>query len=514
MTTTPHEPTAHRADAADIEPPPTTFLGTLGRLGPGMIIAGSIVGSGELIATTKVGAEAGFYLLWLIIVGCAIKVFAQVEIGRFTVAHSRTSLDGLNLVPGPRARVNWIVIGWALMTCLIVSQQGGIVGGVGQSLAMSVPLTQRGEAYNAAADELIRLRVAQQTHGRIGALAADAPQRIASLQATLDQIGQPHDEILWAVLVAIATSVMLYFGRYKFIEIVSTVLVAGFTAVTLLTLVMIQFKSRWAVTGSDLAQGLSLGLPPAREGYNPLLTALGAFGIIGVGTSELIMYPYWCMEKGYARSTGPNDGTAAWIERARGWMRVMRTDAFCSMAVYTLATVGFYLLGATVLGRVGLNPVGSAMVRTLAEMYVPVFGPWAHGVFLFGAFAVLYSTFFVAAGGNARIVVDGMGLVGVIGRDEPARRRWVRLVSAAWPLVAVALFAFVRSPVRMVLASGLMQALMLPAIGGAALYFRYRHCHPSLRPGPAWDVMLWISFAGMLVVGVWTAIQQLPGLFF
>ncbi len=42
---------------------PRTFGATLLRLGPGMIIAGSIVGSGELIATTKAGArqDFGFY---------------------------------------------------------------------------------------------------------------------------------------------------------------------------------------------------------------------------------------------------------------------------------------------------------------------------------------------------------------------------------------------------------------------------------------------------------------------
>jgi Mn2+/Fe2+ NRAMP family transporter len=62
--------------------PPRGFFAVVRRLGPGLIIAGSIVGSGELIATTKVGAEAGFVLLWLILVGCVIKVFTQVELGR------------------------------------------------------------------------------------------------------------------------------------------------------------------------------------------------------------------------------------------------------------------------------------------------------------------------------------------------------------------------------------------------------------------------------------------------
>ena len=53
---------------------PTTKMGILRNIGPGMILAGSIVGSGELIATTRTGAEAGFDFLWLIIFGCIIRL--------------------------------------------------------------------------------------------------------------------------------------------------------------------------------------------------------------------------------------------------------------------------------------------------------------------------------------------------------------------------------------------------------------------------------------------------------
>ena len=65
-------------DAGGILEPPKTFWGVVRHLGPGLIIAGSIVGSGELIATTKSGAPAGFSLLWVILLGCSIKVFVQV----------------------------------------------------------------------------------------------------------------------------------------------------------------------------------------------------------------------------------------------------------------------------------------------------------------------------------------------------------------------------------------------------------------------------------------------------
>src|SRR5690606_3127380 len=81
--------------------PPKYFWRILRQIGPGLIIAGSIVGSGELIATTKTGAQAGISLLWLIIIGCLIKVFVQIELGRYTITHGETTLSALDRVPGP-----------------------------------------------------------------------------------------------------------------------------------------------------------------------------------------------------------------------------------------------------------------------------------------------------------------------------------------------------------------------------------------------------------------------------
>ena len=112
-----------------IQDPPISVPGILRRLGPGLIIAGSIVGSGELIATTRTGAESGFSLLWLILIGCVIKVFVQVELGRFTVANGITTMEGLDSLPGPRLRVNWVIWFWLVMFIVSIAQLGGIVGG-------------------------------------------------------------------------------------------------------------------------------------------------------------------------------------------------------------------------------------------------------------------------------------------------------------------------------------------------------------------------------------------------
>ncbi len=96
------------------------------------------------------------------------------------------------------------------------------------------------------------------------------------------------------------------------------------------------------------------------------------------------------------------------------------------MVVYTFATLAFYLLGAAILGRTGLNPEKSDMVRTLAVMYEPVFTEWAALLFLFGAFAVLYSTYFVANASHARVFSDTLGVLGAASTDAAALRKRVQ----------------------------------------------------------------------------------------
>jgi hypothetical protein len=306
--------------------------------------------------------------------------------------------------------------------------------------------------------------------------------------------------------------VVLAVGHYATIERFSALMVASFTLVTVFTVIALQSYADWAVGWGDVARGVSFRLPPAVEGLSrwaPLATALATFGIIGVGTNELITYPYWCLEKGYARFAGSRDESPDWAERARGWIRVMRWDAGISMVIYTFATIAFYLLGAAVLHPQKLDPAGNEMISVLGEMYVPVFGTWAKWLFLFGAFAVLYSTFFVANAGHTRVASDAIRVFGVGARTDKDRQWWIVVFCFVFPLFALFCYVFIRYPARLVLASGVMQAIMLPMLAGATLYYRYRRCDKRIIPGRLWDVMLWICAAGMLVAGGWIAVTKL-----
>ena len=557
-----------------IKQPPETVGGILRQLGPGLIIAGSIVGSGELIATTAVGAEAGFTLMWLIIIGCIIKVFTQVEFGRYTICNDRTTMDGLNEVPGPRLRVNWIVWYWLVMFSMSLAQLGGIVGGVGQALTISRPLTDTGRNFNEYQDLKIKLVVNERlleraedmgATARVAELSAEGSELVARIdeieapykdqreyqmmqrlldatQSEIASISDPenipvtlanlessiHDKVLtlqgppeskddiyWAAIIAGITMVVLVVGRYGLIQSFATVMVAGFTFITIGNLIHLQSLPEWQVGWQDFVDGLSFKIPSGGDseaGKSGLATALMAFGIIGVGATELIQYPYWCKEKGYAKWTGPRDDSPEWAVRANGWLKVMRWDAWASMFVYTFATVAFYLLGAAVLGRTGLNPEGSQMIRTLAEMYVPVFGGAAQYIFLFGAFAVLYSTFFVANASHARVTADAVRVFGFSSGGERSNRFWTVVFCALFPLLCLLVHVFVRAPKQLVLTSGLMQAIMLPMLGTAALFFRYRRCDSRVKPGLLWDAFLWVSVAGLLLAGGWAFFDKITAL--
>ena len=449
---------------------PRTPRAVLRYLGPGMILAAGLVGSGELIATTKAGAQAGITLLWVIVLGCVIKVFTQIELGRYTVSEGITTLVAIDRLPGPRLGAHWIIWLWLIMMATTYGMLGGILGGVAQALSMIIPLT---------GDYALAL----QTQAAVADSAIDTR--------------------IWATVVAFATSFLLFFGRYRLLELLCVGMVFCFTLITVGNALALQ-TTDYAIPVSAILDGLSFGWPDDAATWLP---ALAAFGIIGVGGTDLIVYPYWCLERGYARFIGARSADPAWAERAHGWLRVMKTDALVAMCVYTLSTVAFYFIGAAVLNREGADPDGMRMVSTLAGAYVPVFGAYAKALFLAGALAVLYSSFLVANAGAAHLFADCLAIFGAIPDSDAARQRAASLLSFALPLVVLLIFWTGWNPVRMIVVGGLVQSLVLPIIGGCALYFRFRLVDERLRPGRLWDAALLLSCLSLLAVGVFSAAQ-------
>jgi Mn2+/Fe2+ NRAMP family transporter len=460
--------------------PPSSLGGIIVQLGPGLILAASIVGTGELINTTGLGAQAGFSLLWLILLSCVIKVFVQVELGRYAIARGKTTLAAFDTLPGPRLGTSWICWLWLVMMLTTQAQIAAMEGTVGQAAHMAFPRASM-------------------------AMAEAAGFMVPSWGSFL----AARQEYVWAGITTLAAILLLLSGGYRRLEKVTTVLVAAVTLFTVASVVILQW-TRFRITLPDLEQGLSLSFPAAT-----LALAFSAFGITGVGASELVAYPYWCIEKGYARFAGPQAKDESWARRARGWIRVMQIDAWFSMVVFTVATVAFYLLGAAVLHPQGLDPKGSEMIPTLSQMYIqPLVGTPLEGLrsltrvgFLLGAWAVLFKTLYVATAANSRLTADFLHLVGVLPHSGPAlRERVVRLFCVIYPSVALLLYYAFREPQGLIKAGGIAQALMLPLISGAALYLRLRDNDRRVGPTFLSDACTWMAFFGISVVAVYSVI--------
>jgi Mn2+/Fe2+ NRAMP family transporter len=436
------DPYALRAE--DVEDPPLTAGRALARLGPGMVLAASIVGSGELIATTTLGAQAGYVALWVVLLSCAVKPAVQAELGRYTVATGETGLEALERMPGPRLGVSWILWAWAATVLLSLLQVGGMYGGIAQLTSLLVP---------------------------------------------------PVPAPAWALGFLALTLALLLGGGYERVERLALVKVALFTLLTVLAaLVLTRQGDHFSWAG--VAEGLRFRLPTAG-----LATAVAVYGITGVGATELFMYPYWCVEKGYARFVGPPDGSPSRLARARGWIRLMHADVAASLVLYTLATVAFYLLGAGVLSPLGLVPSAADMIPTLSRLYTDTLGSWVLPLFYLGAAVTLYGTIFAATAAHSRLFADLCRVAGLFERGDYARRlAFRRGFTVLLTVVPVLLYLLFESPVKMVVAGGISQSVMLPITGAGALYLHHRRLPGDLRPGRLVTVGLWAATLVMAVV--------------
>ena len=154
-------------------------------------------------------------------------------------------------------------------------------------------------------------------------------EEYAQLRDLPHEVQKSKDDVYYTVGLTVATIVLLVVGKYGFIQMFSTVLVGLFTLVTIVNVFGLQTvdaASTWRITLDNIREGLSFGV--GNDWMEGLGVALATFGIIGVGAAELIAYPYWCMEQGYAKFTGPRDESEEWANRARGWMKVLQVDAW------------------------------------------------------------------------------------------------------------------------------------------------------------------------------------------
>lgn len=208
-------------------------------IGPGLVVAATGVGAGDLVATLVAGARYGDALLWAAILGAVLKLAMAEGVGRYTLASGRSLYDGWSRMPFGLGRAAGLYFGLYLLVW--------------------------GFVYGAA-----------------GMTAAALP-----IAALTEPLGLNLDLTAWAMMVGPVAAALVWFGGYALVEKV----MGGLVAVMFVSVVGLA-----VIVAPNLGQTLSGLLPLLPEGSG--FYALGLIGGVG-GTVTVAAYGYWIAAKGW-----------------------------------------------------------------------------------------------------------------------------------------------------------------------------------------------------------------------
>lgn len=98
-------------------------------IGPGIVVAATGVGAGDLVATLVAGARYGYALLWAAVLGCVVKIAMVEGVGRYCLSTGRTIFQGW------RSLGRWTTVYFALYVVI-----WGFVYGAAAMTSSALPL--------------------------------------------------------------------------------------------------------------------------------------------------------------------------------------------------------------------------------------------------------------------------------------------------------------------------------------------------------------------------------------
>ncbi|WP_152053193.1 Nramp family divalent metal transporter [Tautonia marina] len=203
-------------------------------IGPGLLVAATGVGAGDLLTASYAGSKAGMALVWAVVIGCVFKWALTEGLARWQMATGTTLLEGWATKLG--GWIRWVFLAYLLLWSLIT---GGSLG----------------KACGVAGDGLFPLG------------------------------DRATSQAIWTVVHALGGLFLVWVGGFKTFERIMAVLVASMFVCVILAA---------ALLGPDfeaIARGLTR--PTIRSGDLPY--AVGLLGGVG-GTVTLLSYGYWIRE--------------------------------------------------------------------------------------------------------------------------------------------------------------------------------------------------------------------------
>jgi Mn2+/Fe2+ NRAMP family transporter len=206
-----------RETEATTDPNSTPRKSSWRYIGPGIVVAATGVGAGDLVATLIAGSNFGYTLLWAAILGCLVKISLAEAAGRWHLSTGRTLFDG------------WASLGrWTTWFFVVYAVIWGFVYGAAAMSSSALPL-----------------------------------------QALFPGV---MDLKWWAIACGLVGLVFVWFNKYEVFEKVMTVLVGVMFAVTVYLAIRVT---------PNLPDALAGLLPVLPDEKDSILNTLGLIGGVG-----------------------------------------------------------------------------------------------------------------------------------------------------------------------------------------------------------------------------------------
>ena len=308
--------------------PKPRLLAMFAVIGPGLLIAATGVGAGDLAGAGFAGSRLGMTVAWAVIVGAIFKFALNEGLARYQLATGQTLLEGA--VDKLGMPVVYVFAGYLLLWSFFVG--AALMTACGAAVTAMLPDTMREAATRPA------------------------------------WLWQPDfDMRAFAIIHSVVAVILVTRGGFKLFEKLMSICIVVMFVTVVVTAVLL--RPDWA----QLGRGLVWPTIPQfnGEGLNWTMVLIGGVG----GTVTVLCYGYWIREAG---RDGPQH------------LKTCRIDLAVAYTATALFGIAMLVISSSI--DFESDRKGSGLIVELANRLQEPLGPAGRWVFLIGAWGALFSS--------------------------------------------------------------------------------------------------------------------------
>ncbi|MBJ39161.1 MAG: hypothetical protein CMD83_11960 [Gammaproteobacteria bacterium] len=464
-------PALRKADLPDREKPLWRMLG------PGAIMIGLAVGSGELILWPWITAKFGPSMMWAAALGVFVQLWIQIEVGRWAVATGESAFTGF-----ARMTQLWVYFFLSLMFV------GAFMPGWGRAAGVAVK-------------NLI--------FGEVG----------------------PGPDWFWTALVFVIALLIIFGPRQIYATVERSI--TGMVLVITIGMLIVAFSvGTLTDVGAMLGGIVNFGHIELDDEFT-FHRFFGAFVFAGAGGLGNLYYAYYLRDKGigmgaripallnplreYQTASSEigyvfpdNEQNAA---RFRSWFSYVKVDSVGFFWLGNTFTMFLFMFGAlVVLYPKGIVPEEGRLLWDLALILEGPMGPFGRYLFLIIGISALFSSILAGMDGGVRLWVDLLHTNFERMRAFAANKIYLTIAVGSSVIGVIATWFFETFEITALdffFISATLGGFAMAGYVPALLYMNMKYLPPSARPGPVNIIMMslasliYISFA---LYTLWTKV--------